>query len=477
MHPLPLGVGFRPVSCYVTARAAKPTTTNFSIYVTFGSLSQNTRKNTPPLFAVRPAMVAEGNPTFRKNAKRLDRGAGALLKRVVSRSGPVRPQDNDQPMADVEASGPGAGLPGLLHGMRLPEDVVSEVTKRVTEELQARLMSSMEGRSIEEQRDLIGLTRDGTRERDKALRAKFAAPEKETWSPEHSHKYCEQVGQHLLAYGMSLTSQESANYGFKCLPDSVQIHITPVDVEKDPLFGAATAFSSWVEIVATIKEKYGARAQKAILAKLQQLRMECGKARQFKETFYELKKELEDGYCPSANDLLTIVQGAMYAELASQEAVKWSPSITGLPTAWKPAQYAELIDVCVNVDDLLAESAKTGKSKFTVVLLNNVDDSAGADTGVNKPANKSKRRKRKGAPGEAATGAGGGSAGANDGTAKHASGTAQGQDRKEKFKKIRFADPKVQEAAEKGHCLTCLKPGHFARQCKIQPPKKHERLP
>jgi hypothetical protein len=47
---------------------------------------------------------------------------------------------------------------------------------------------------------------------------------------------------------------------------------------------------------------------------------------------------------------------------------------------------------------------------------------------------------------------------------------------KEKFKKNRFADPKVQEAADKGHCLTCLKLGHFARQCKIQPPTKHERL-
>jgi hypothetical protein len=165
----------------------------------------------------------------------------------------------------------------------------------------------------------------------------------------------------------------------------------------------------------------------------------------------------------------------MYAELASQEAVKWSPSITGLPTAWKPAQYAELIDVCVVVDDLLAEAAKSGKSKFKVVLPSNAEDSAGADKAVEKPANKGKRRKRKGAPGEAATGASGGSANAEEGTAKRVSGPAQ--DRKEKFKKIRFADPKVQEAADKGHCLTCLKPGHFARQCKIQPPKKHERLP
>jgi hypothetical protein len=364
--------------------------------------------------------------------KRKDRGARALPKRSVSRSEPGR-TDVDVRMADVDASVP--GLAGRIAGMGVPDNLVEEITQRVTSELQTALAARLEGLPSDEQRELIGLTRDGKRERDKALRAKFPEPDKDTWSPERSHKYCEGVAQHLLAYGMDLSGQESANFGFKCLPDSVQIHITPVNAEKHPLYGYATAFASWEAIVATIKDKYGERAQKNILRDLHGLRMVRGKVRQFKETFFELIKELGDGYCPSANDLLGIVQDAMYAELASQEAVKWSPSATGMPTAWKPAQYAELIDVCVNVDDLLAEAAKNGKSTFAIVREGDVNGSAGADKDVDKPTNQGKRNKRKGAP---VVGTNGGATPKDNGSAaRGGSGTVKAKrKRKVDFSKI-----------------------------------------
>lgn len=431
------------------------------LFVTFGSLDIDTPREAPnPGVPDSRRMSSSGNSATGNGAasERPGNGVRILADGYYARSGAGGIPDLAMP--DVVASDQDRGLAGVLDSMQVPREIREAVTQRVIKELAEKLAAKLSDKLAGEQRDVLGLPLDGKKDVQKDLRAKFPAPEKDTWKPERCTTYCKEVGKFLLARGIALDTQQSANIGFACLPDAVQTHITPADVEKHDLYGAATAFASWEAIVATIKEKYGARTQKNILHLLQTLRMTRGKVRQFKEKFFELKKELDDGYCPSANDLLGIVQGAMYAELAAQEAVKWSMSPAGLPVSWKPAQYETLINVCVNVDDLLADAATGGKSKFIIALPDEGEVSSGKDKDTGASNGKRRKRKAQGSAGATAV-----VAVANGGPSGRSSADQKPSAAMMAFKKIKWADPAVQDAADKGHCINCLKPGHMSKDC------------
>lgn len=327
--------------------------------------------------------------------------------------------------------------------------VVAAVVGQVGEQLGNAIAGMARSFASNAQRE-ANSARTGKFALQKELRVKFPAPEKETWSPETSHKYCKSVSEYLLARDFALDSKDAALWGFKCLPDNVMTHITPAGTELHPLWEGGVAFASWREVVAAVKSRYGAQAQQRILDMLHDLSMTQGKVKEYKEEFFKLLKELDEGYKPSANELLNILQAAMYPELAAEEAVKWSSTADNLPVCWKPSEYLRLIDVCVNVDEALAEVAakkKAAKSKTT----------AKATVGV----------KRK-------NGASGSAEGASEGPSGGPSGGPSKKKRKG-FSAIKWKDPQVQAAADAGRCINCLVGKHLSRDC---PEKfvKRERL-
>jgi hypothetical protein len=282
----------------------------------------------------------------------------------------------------------------------------------------------------------------------KELHAKFPAPNKASWTAETSHKFCKAVGDYVLARGLKHDTSQAALWGFQCLPDDVKVNITPADTVLDALWDGGVAFASWHDVVRAIKERYGAEAQRRILDMLQELRMTMGAVKRYKEEFLKLLKELDEGYIPSANELLNIVQGAMYPELATEESVRWAKNAANMPVSWHPSQYSQLIDVCINVDEGLAVVAAKRKVAKTA--------------GVVKPT-VGVKRKGEAFGANAAAGAGGAPSGAPSGGPS--GGPSKVRKLRVDFSSIRWKDPRVQKAADAGLCINCLTGDHRSRKC------------
>jgi hypothetical protein len=337
---------------------------------------------------------------------------------------------NNDGTCDATVSGTNAVSPG-------PEFILA--MERLTQALLASTSLARPTGSVD---------KTGERAIKKQLFDAFPAPDKDTWSAETSHKFCDAVGKYLAAREIDLNSKDSANWGFRCLPEAVQIQITPAGTEVHPLWAGAVAFESWRGVLQAIKNKYGTQAQQRILTMLQELRMQLGKVKAYKQEFFRLLKELEPGYMPSNNELLNLLQDAMYSLLAEQEAVKWSPSADNIPVAWKPDQYAKLMDVCVSVDDALAaKAAKKG-----------VNATGKPASGASKPKGDSSTPITKGPKRKFEGGEGGPAY------------------KRVAFKDIKFASAEVTAAQKAGHCINCLKPGHISSKCP-EPRVKRERAP
>lgn len=385
-----------------------------------------------------PALGAEGQEEGELLVEHLAADAAGGSAAAGNALG-IAPMEGVELQVGVETAAIGVGSGGALGVVASGTDAGDSqgyalAIERLTQALMAHTALANPVASVE---------KTSTRTLKKQLFDAFPAPAVDTWSAETSHKFCDEVTKYLVARDFALDSKDSANWGFRCLPEHVQTQITPAGTELSPLWSGAVAFTSWRHVVEAIKSKYGAQAQRRILVLLQELRMSQGKVKEYKQEFCRLLKELDSGYMPSDNELLNILQDAMYSDLAMQEAVKWCPSAENIPVAWKPSQYAKLMDVCVSVDEALAANA----AKKGVVAKGEAPKAATTQATVT--------NKRK------AT-AEGGSKGA-------AGGAPAGRAPKRvrvKFSDIKWADPAVQAAADRGDCINCLKSGHVSSGCK-----------
>jgi hypothetical protein len=227
----------------------------------------------------------------------------------------------------------------------------------------------------------------------------------------------------------------------------------------DSLWDGLDQFASWTDLRSAIIAHFRPLAQRKHVDLLNHLRFRPSAGRQFRQSFLQIIAKLEPAFRPNDADLLTKLQLAQYPKLASMPSVIMYQG----RCRWMPAQWPELLAAMIDADAALAETAQPGGA---------VTPPGPGTSATPRPSHGKGKGKRSyaGAVGQppakrpSAVQRPHGAAGPSSMVGSAGSAGAA-QDRAERFRELVWADPAVQRAAEKGNCLNCLQPGHFARNC------------
>jgi len=295
----------------------------------------------------------------------------------------------------------------------------------------------------------------------KQLLKVITMPSASSWGDLEPDKWCLAMDRYLSITDLQSDQSVVLQLVWSVLPEHVRTAVVPVDPltalttdSSASLWDGLDQFASWADLRAAIIAHFRPLAQRKQVALLSHLRMRPGHGRQFRHTFLGIVSKLEPAYRPSDADLLARLQMAQYPRLASMPSVIMHQGCS----RWMPAQWPALLAAMTDSDTALAETAPPGGTV--------IPPGPGTSATLQPPLGRHKGKRpstgnlpppaKRTSAGQRPTGAAGPSSG----------GSADaGQTRAERFAGLTWADPAVERAAKAGHCINCLQPGHFAKQC------------